>query len=162
MRSSAERKLLETTRYRLLDPEIGESSIFFVALDVTERERDAEELRQKRDRLLSIYDNSPFMLLARDRSGKFLEMSSAADSNFDIDRENAIGLSLHDIYDKDSVEMTVRLDKAFLDSGEAEMTDTFDLRTKAGKDIRLRITRHRMPDNPDAVFGFAVDMTNVD
>lgn len=67
-------------------------------LDITERKRAEEELRESEMRLQAILDNSPGMVFLKDPDGRYLHVNRQFERAFHMTREQVVGKTDEDIF----------------------------------------------------------------
>ncbi len=71
-------------------------------LDITERKRAEEALRENEERFRQIYENTPGMLHSIDRDGRLLNVSDYWLDTLGYDREEVLGRKVYEFYSEES------------------------------------------------------------
>ncbi len=76
----------------------GKKRIWSVVMDITERKKSEEILKESRHQLLQIIDTVPHIIFARDSRGRFLLVNRALAGMYDKEPQELIGVRFQDIH----------------------------------------------------------------
>lgn len=87
--------------------------------DVTEQYQLREAANKSRRDLQAIMNNSPAVIYVKDTNGRFTFINQQFENLFQIQMEDIIGKTLHDVFPKNIADEMQRNDKAVLEAGHA-------------------------------------------
>lgn len=142
--------MLQIRRARLPGGPDGENTILATGLDVSAdhaRQQELERLYAAQEALL---ENMPGYLLHRTRDGTILNLSRQSAAFPDIDRADAVGRNVHDLFIAEDGEESRKGASAFLDSDLDRDDGVYPLTSrKTGRTALLQLSRRRVPGGPD-------------
>jgi PAS domain S-box-containing protein len=95
--------------------------------DVTAQRRAEQALRESEARLSAFIDHSPAAISFKDRDGRFILINPAYERLVGISREEVVGKTSHDIFDKAFADSVLAHDKTVLEEDRAvEWEGTFE------------------------------------
>ena len=129
-------------------------------IDVTERRRTEEALRESEERTHSFFENTPDIIYVHDLEGNYLSLNRAAERIFGYTREEALKMNLRQVVAPDHLEVVKRNLKEKI-SGASQTTYEVDCIAKDGRRITLEINSTAVYENgkPVAIQGIARDIT---
>jgi PAS domain S-box-containing protein len=140
-------------------------AVFSQFQDVTERTERERELESTRRRLEAILENTTTPMFMKDDEGRYLFVNRSHYDLFGFDDGEVVGHTDHELFPQEMADQVRRNDRAVLERGEALETEeriTVDGEERVFLSTKVPIydTGDRSdPDDPVAVFGVAVDIT---
>jgi PAS domain S-box-containing protein len=140
-------------------------AVFSQFQDVTDRTERERELESTRRRLEAILENTTTPMFMKDAEGRYLFVNQSHYDLFGFEDEDIVGRTDHDLFPREMADEVVRNDRTVLARGEALETEE---RVTAGGEERIFLSTkvpiydtgdRSDPDDPVAVFGVAVDIT---
>jgi PAS domain S-box-containing protein len=133
-----------------------------VDLDITERKRTEEALRDSREQLQAVIDAVPAMISAKDRDSRYLFINRYQAELYGVSRDEAIGKTAGSLLGRRYGTHTRRLDRKVIESGEALPYFEEDHTDAHGARRELLATKVPLKDRHDRVQGVvtvALDIT---
>ncbi|MDC3961038.1 PAS domain S-box protein [Polyangium jinanense] len=129
--------------------------------DITDRVRTEHEVRETKEMLEALINNSAAAIFVKDASGRFLLANPRVQANFGLPQSQILGKTDHDLLDPESADVFRRNDLEVLRTervleGEEEMVINGKVHTFLSLKFPLR-DRH---GNPYAVCGVSTDITD--
>jgi len=138
-----------------IDPSDRSHGITFVALDITDRKRAEEALRESEERNRTYIDNSPEGIFIVDAAGRYRDVNPKGCSMLGYSREELLRLSIADLIRSDSV--AGGLSASFLDLRKTGSVATEAvLLKKDGGVLPVFLNAVKLPG--DRFLGFCTDM----
>jgi PAS domain S-box-containing protein len=112
-----------------------------VGIEISERKRMEEEVRESEERLRTFIENAPDAIFIHDAEGKIIDLNRKAEKLLDINRKDYIGKSVLDagLIDKKYIPTVISgLEKS--KKGEASEAVEIELTTKKGSHIVVEAT----------------------
>jgi len=116
-REGEEREVL-TTKVRLLDEGGAPYAIVALSRDVTEERRAREALVRSERQLEDIIDNSPAVIYLKSVDGRYELVNRRFASLFRVGREEVVGMTDYDIFDRSTADAFRENDELVVDEGE--------------------------------------------
>jgi PAS domain S-box-containing protein len=107
---------LLTKKFPIRDARGEVSKVVTVGVDITDRRRAEQALKESEARLRAFIDHSPSALHIKDRDGRYLLFGPQAARNWGVRPEDAIGKTAHHIYPKDVADGVCDHDRAVLET----------------------------------------------
>ncbi|NQW12001.1 MAG: PAS domain S-box protein [Alphaproteobacteria bacterium] len=95
----------------------GKSAVQNTIIDISEQKRAIRELRQNQKILEALADNLPAFISLKDVDGRFQFANKRFEEWVQINRQDVIGKTVHDIYDADQASQFEALDREAIDHG---------------------------------------------
>ena len=120
---------IENIRSQLRDEQGNVSGLLAIAMDITERKRAEEELRESQRLLQTVFDTIPHTLVIKDRECRYLKVNKAFSEMY--------GFSQEEVFRKTPLELSGR--------PESDKTETLeeDQLVLNGKDERMKFEKSR-------------------
>ena len=112
-----------------------------VGIEISERKRMEEEVRESEERLKTFIENAPDAIFIHDAEGKMIDLNRKAEKLLEIDRNDYIGKSIFDagLIDKKYIPQVISgLEKSM--KGEASEAVEIELTTRKGSHIVVEAT----------------------
>jgi PAS domain S-box-containing protein len=117
------------------DPDAGQ---IVTVLNIDERKRSEQEVRQMRNYLDLVLESLPVTIAVRDaRDGRFVSINRAGEALLGRPREAVIGRTWHELYPQPMADELAALDARVLDSGELIDQPRAAGQTAAGRPLTL-------------------------
>lgn len=97
---------------------LSEKSVLVVARDITGRIRAEEALRESRDQLQAIIDNTPAAIYVKDTAGKIIVANQALADILGHRKEDVLGKTSYDFYPGKIAEEHITNDREIMERGE--------------------------------------------
>lgn len=111
---------LETTTRTVREAETGAVvEIQCASRDITRRKQVEQELRESRELLQAVLDNSPAVVYIKDREGRYLLINQRFELLFQVARRSIIGLKDSEIFPRDLAEAFRENDLRVFESGKS-------------------------------------------
>jgi two-component system NarL family sensor kinase len=102
--SNGETRHYVSVKFPLMDQDNVVYAVCGIATDITDRKKSIEELKQRSDAIMDLFNNAPCGYQSTDREGYILEMNDTALRWLGYKREEVIGkLTIHDLVSKESM-----------------------------------------------------------
>lgn len=102
--SNGETRHYLSVKFPLLDQDEMVYAVCGIATDITDRKKSVEELKQKSDAIMDLFNNAPCGYQSTNREGYIIEMNDTALRWLGYSREEVIGkLTIHDLVSKESM-----------------------------------------------------------
>src|SRR5262249_54181645 len=141
----------------------GRAAALVAMIDVTERVRAEDELRQTRAFLDAVVENIPAMLFVKEaEEHRFILFNKAGEELLGVPRAELIGRNDHDLFPKREADAFVARDRAVLQSGELQVTEEERIHTPHNGLRLLRTKTIAIPDEhgrPKYLLGISEDIT---
>ena len=109
---------LETTVRAVREGETGRViEVHCVTRDITGRRQAEQEVRESREVLQSVVDNSPAVIYIKDLEGRYLLVNRRYETLFHVGREEFVGRTDHDLFPPDRAEVLRANDSKVADAG---------------------------------------------
>jgi two-component system CheB/CheR fusion protein len=121
------------------------------------------ELKTARDELQLIFDNVPVAIMVRDKEGRIIQANENSVSMLGSSKEDALGKSFYDYFDKDVGETIQKFDVEVLENGQPSIGELRNYRQKSGKKYWTRtscIPAKHPQKNETALYAVAQDVTS--
>ena len=131
--------------------------------DITDREKAAEELRQKQLFLDSVVENIPDMIFIKDAKNlKFEYINKAGEELLGYSRENFLGKADHDLFITEQADFFTKMDREVLRSGKLMVIEKEPIHTSTGQKILHTKKIPLMDENgePQFLMGISADITD--
>ena len=158
----ADGTLIDVVIYRRSLHYEGRAASLVASIDLTGRKRAEDELRSTRAFLDTVIENMPEAILVKDvRDLRYILINRAAEVFFGRKRDEIIGKTARDLFDKDSAEAIMARDRKVVESGEELLYAGRPLHMLDGERL---ITNRRLivrgPDGePQYLLGIVEDIT---
>ncbi|MFW6415137.1 MAG: PAS domain-containing hybrid sensor histidine kinase/response regulator [Thermodesulfobacteriota bacterium] len=120
-------------------------------LDVTERKKVEEELRESEGRLRAIFDSIPDIVLLKDKEGRYTHCNIAMEKLFGLSQDKIIGRTENELFLDTDARETQEADERVRKNGEI-IRDTYK-RTIGGEEIIFDTIKAPVKDNQGVVVG---------
>ena len=130
-------------------------------LDITQRKRADEALKESKERYQSLFDRSLHGVFIHDFQGCFLDANQAALQMMGYTREDITRFSFTDLLDEEQLPRALEGITEILESGRQEKPSVYRLKTKNGgsKWVETEATLIYKQGQPFAIQGIARDIT---
>jgi diguanylate cyclase (GGDEF)-like protein/PAS domain S-box-containing protein len=141
----------------------GRSAALVAMIDVTERVRAEDELRQTRAFLDAVVENIPAMLFVKEaKERRYVLFNKAGEELLGVPRAELIGRNDHDLFPKREADQFIARDRLVLQSGELQITEEERVHTPHNGLRLLRTKKIAIPDErgrPKYLLGISEDIT---
>ena len=141
----------------------GRSAALVAMIDVSERVRAEDELRQTRAFLDAVVENIPAMLFVKEANEhRFILFNKAGEELLGVPRAELIGRNDHELFPKREADQFVARDREVLKSGALQITEEERIHTPHNGLRLLRTKKIAIPDEhgrPRYLLGIAEDIT---
>jgi PAS domain S-box-containing protein len=149
-----------TTKVPLVDGRGRVANVVSVGIDIGERKRAEEALRESEARFRAFFDHSPAEIFLKDAAGRFLAVNRKCEAGWEVTEEQAKGKTAGELFGRDYAEPFERHDRAVLESGTA-VTREVVVRRKDGPHsmIELKFPIRDASGAITAIGGIDTDIT---
>jgi diguanylate cyclase (GGDEF)-like protein/PAS domain S-box-containing protein len=141
----------------------GRSAALVAMIDVSERVRAEDELRQTRAFLDTVVENIPAMLFVKDATQhRYILFNKSGEELLGVPRAELIGRNDHDIFPKREADQFVARDREVLQAGTLQITEEERIHTPHNGLRLLRTKKIAIPDEhgrPKYLLGISEDIT---
>ncbi len=151
-----------TTKVPLHESTGQVKSVATISLDISDRKRAEEALRESEERFRAIVDNSPSAILLKGMGGRFLIANKQWHNWFNPEGKEIFGKTIYDFFPREHADEVTAMDRAVVDTG---MPTVRELETPF-RDGSVRTTiLHKFPilgpdGRPIAIGGLNTDITD--
>lgn len=151
-----------TTKVPLHESTGQVKSVATISLDISDRKRAEEALRESEERFRAIVDNSPSAILLKGMGGRFLIANKQWHNWFNPEDKEIFGKTIYDFFPREHADEVTAMDRAVVDTG---MPTVRELETPF-RDGSVRTTiLHKFPilgpgGRPIAIGGLNTDITD--
>jgi len=145
--------IFDELNFPILDASGEVIAVGGVDVDITERKRTEEALRDSRERLQAVIDAVPAMISAKDRDSRYLFINRYQAELYGVSRDEAIGKTAGSLLGRRYGAHTRRLDRKVMESGEALPYFEEDHTDAHGVRRALLATKVPLQDRHDRVQG---------
>ncbi len=138
------------------------SYLLGVGIDITERKRAEETLRESEEFLESIIENLPNMIFLKDAVNlNFVRFNKAGEELLGYNRDDLIGRNDYDFFPKEQADLFTRQDRKVLETGRLFDMPEETVDTKTGRRIlhTKKIPIMDKDGNPKYLLGISEDIT---
>jgi len=107
-----------------LDPKRGVRGFYDLTLDLTEKKRTEEAIRESETFLNALLDSIPIPVFYKDRNGRYLRFNKAYEKYIGKTREDVLGKTAFDIYPRELAEHYQARDRELFEEGGVLQYDT--------------------------------------
>ena len=140
----------------------GRPLLLAISEDITERKEAQAELERTRKFLADVLDSAPMPMLVKDaRDGRIIMMNRASEELMGQSREKLIGKTAQDMFPPDQAKLFVEQDRAALESGQVQVIDDTEIKTKLRGMRTMRMLKVGLhdPDGDPCVLTISEDVT---
>ena len=163
LRPDGRKTILWTTKFLIPGPDGAPAAIGAINIDITERKRAEEALRESEALLTALVDHIPASVQVKDRKGRYVLVNQLSADRFGISSEELLGKTAHDYYPTDVADKYEAHDKEVLRTGEISEREyeSFYLRPDGSKMFMwaTKFPIHGPDGAPAAVGGLIFDVT---
>jgi PAS domain S-box-containing protein len=134
--------------------------IVLMHVDVTELTLKENALRESRQQLQAIMDNSPTAIYMKDLQGRYMLVNRKTEKIFGIDKQEVIGKKDEDVFPSETAEIVRTNDKNVLESGvPIELEEIIPLKDGFHTYISTKYPLMDASGKPYAICGISTDIT---
>lgn len=139
---------------------MGKVATIATAKDITGRKRVEDELRQNRERLQAIMDNTTSVIYLKDKDSKYIFINKIYEELFHISQEEIVGKTDHDIFPKEAADAFRENDLKVLKANKPiESEETVPHDDGPHTYISVKFPLHDSTGKPYSVCGISTDIT---
>jgi PAS domain S-box-containing protein len=127
--------------------------------DISKRKKAEEDLREGHERLQAVIDNSPSMIAAKDRSGRYLFVNREFERLYTIERESVVGRTDEDLFPPHVATETSASDQRVIEWGELVKIE--EVRRRAGEDRTYLTQKFPLRDSSGAIHAVCSISTDI-
>jgi len=152
---------LETTTRAVRDAETGRVvEILCSTRDISRRKQSEQELRESRELLQAVLDNSPAIVYIKDADGRVILVNRRVESLFKVPRRRMIGRTDAEMFPPEVAEVVRANDRRVLEArGPMEFEETFPLEDGPHTYVSAKFPLFDREGEPYAVCGISTDIT---
>jgi diguanylate cyclase (GGDEF)-like protein/PAS domain S-box-containing protein len=128
----------------------GRDVRFELAIDITDRKRAEEALRESQARLKAIFDGAVDAIFTKDLQGKYVAINKTCRKLFGLPEEKIIGKTDFDLFPAENARHIRKTDKKIL---RGEIVTEEDTKPLGGKTYTFHITKVPLYDDQGKIFG---------
>ncbi len=132
-----------------------------IILDITERKRAVEALRDSEERYRALFENANDLIYVHDLEGNYLAVNSAAARAFGYSREEALALNVKEVIAPEHLALAQAMLAEKIAAGARQTAYEIDCINKSGRRLTLEVNTTLISKNgaPIAIQGIARDVT---
>ncbi len=116
--SDGDAQTLRTIKFPIPIGDHGTALIGGIAIDITERKRAQESLRQSEERFRAVVNNSPTKIHIKDAEGRYVLVNREAEKLFGVTDEKARGRTTHELFPQMQADAFRAHDQTVLETGQ--------------------------------------------
>jgi len=147
---SERRIFLFTVKFPILNPEGNPTALFGLSQDVTAQKKAEKELRETREYLQNILDNSPVIIITTDMSDNIASFNRGAERSLGYGAADVLGKPVTVLYD-DPIKQAEFL--RLITSGKAVQDYSFELKCKDGTLLPVSLTLSQLRNSAGEAIG---------
>jgi len=147
---SGRRIFLSTVKFPILNPEGNPTALFGLSQDVTAQKKAEKELRETREYLQNILDNSPVIIITTDMSDNIASFNRGAERSLGYGAADVLGKPVTVLYD-DPIKQAEFL--RLITSGKAVQDYSFELKCKDGTLLPVSLTLSQLRNSAGEAIG---------
>ncbi len=137
------------------------AALGLIAVDITERKKMESALKEREERLRSIFTNMPLEMSVKNADGRYLVVNRAFSQSVGLDESDLVGKITHDVFPKSHADLLQKFEQEVLESGQSE-TREYEFTGPDGVGRMVRYTKFPFPygeAGSPCVATFAIDVT---
>lgn len=150
------------TKFPIRDGNGAITRLGTISLDVSERKRAADALRDSEARFRALVDNAQAIITLKDRDGRYLMVNKEYERRVGVSADRVMGATARDFMPPEAADDIERLERLVRDSGKAVTAEVVTLHQEAGTPIIYHMVKFPILDargQTVQIGTFSVDIT---
>lgn len=153
------RRILETHACPLRDQKGAVQALLGITRDITDKKRVDEALRASEARLQAILDNSPLIIILKDRDGRYMFANRVFEQKFGLRHDQIIGKTDDDLFSPAQAALFRKNDRVILKTGAA--IDFEEAAQYGDGEHTSIVVKFPLRDSKDEIYAIGAILTDI-